>query len=171
MKLRMAASLVLATFALGCAGDDVEDGDELDTPAAMEAEPAPAPVDEFVEQTLEFMSVGGAPVTGEVEVDDDGNEVEADVVIRGSTAGAVHQGHIHAGRCSAVGAVVQALEPVTIGEDGEGTAENRIALPPATVLNGDHVVQYHEANGNPGAAVLCVDLPALSGSATTTTGM
>lgn len=168
---RMIAMLgVVALATSACAETEPDTGfDEV--PPATETTPgtettpdatATAP-DEMPEHTVAMEPVGGSMLTGQVEIDDDNGNTGIDVQVEGSTEGAVHQGHIHTGSCEAPGAVVQPLQPVTIGDDGEGTSENDLQLAYTTVTDGQHIVVFHQAGGNPGAPALCVAIPSHEG--------
>ena len=70
-----------------------------------------------------------------------------------------HSGHIHTGTCDAPGAVVVPLQDVTLA-NGTGTASSTIEVPLATVMNGQHIVQYHQGQGDSaGAPVVCGAIP------------
>ena len=155
------SALALALLVGACAGGDEEADTTLAmTPAADSMTPAPAPAS----NAIAFAPVGGATVTGEVEIDGDGAKTEVDVTIRNSVDGAVHQGHIHSGNCAAPGPIVAPLPAITIDGDRDGDADATLDLPTATVMNGQHIVAYHEAGGNPGATILCVAIPARTGT-------
>lgn len=73
-------------------------------------------------------------------------------------AGGVHQGHIHQGTCDSIGSVVVPLPPVTVA-GGSGTATSTVAVDAMQVMDGSHVVVYHQAGGNPGAPAVCGEIP------------
>lgn len=73
-------------------------------------------------------------------------------------AGGVHQGHIHEGRCDDIGGVVVPLPPVTVA-GGAGTASSSVAVDAMSVMDGNHVIVYHEAGGDPGSLVVCGEIP------------
>lgn len=70
-----------------------------------------------------------------------------------------HQGHIHRGTCDNLGGVVQPLQPVDAPQGGQGTSNSTVGIPPATVMNGQHIVVYHTVGGSPGAPVVCANIP------------
>ena len=149
----------LLPISLAACGPDT-DADDLDAgvPAAEPAPaPAPAPAPEAMRALL--MSTNNSAITGEIEVDAEGEQTAIKVRLLGSTANAVHQGHVHMGTCESPGEVVIALEPITIGEDGTGEMETTVAVAPTTAMDGQHIVVYHEAGGAPGAHVTCGVIP------------
>jgi hypothetical protein len=164
MKITSAlATLTLATFAAACAAEP--DAADDTVPPASETTPAPASTpDDMPDQTIDFTAIGDSQLAGDIDVDDEDGRTQIDVEIRNSTDGAVHQGHIHTGTCEAPGEVVIALEDVTVDGDGDGEAETTVDLPSATVMNGQHIVAYHEAGGAPGAPVLCAAIDAAPAS-------
>lgn len=162
-----AAAAVILPFALAACGpaDDtnLDTADDAGAPAATPAPTeTPAATTDMPATTLALAPVGGTALGGEVVIDDanDGQASEITVRLTGSTAGAVHQGHVHRGTCEAVAEVVQPLEPITIGEDGNGEATATVQIPTMTVADGSHIVVYHEADGQPGAPAACVAIPA-----------
>jgi hypothetical protein len=163
MKIARVLGILTAIALTGAAcADDADLDADLDTEPAAETTPAPAPVtpaDEMPDHTLTLQSLGGSGVTGEVEIDEDGDRLEVDVQLRNSTASAVHKGHIHTGTCDSPGEVVTPLEDITIGDDGEGSSENEVEVSMQTLAAGPHIVAYHEANGAPGAPVVCAAIP------------
>jgi hypothetical protein len=123
------------------------DGGPLTTPPA-------APMD--MDQRAQMQALQGSGVGGEVTVREMGNQTQVMVRLTGGTANATHPGHIHSGTCQNIGAVVQALEPITADASGAGTMTSTLDLPPATVMNGQHIVVYHGEGGNP---VACAAIP------------
>lgn len=152
-----AATLALTLVASACAGDDDAAGDlETQPPAAATQTPLPS-ADSMAGTTLAFTPVGGSALAGEVNIEEEGAGTKVEVKIRNSTDGAVHKGHIHTGTCSALGAPVAPLADVTIGGNREGEAETTVQLPMMTVMDGQHIVAYHAADGTP---VVCTAIPA-----------
>lgn len=161
------SAVAILPFALAACGP--ADDAELDTTedaGAPAATPAPAETPaasmDMPEMTTALAPVGTSTMGGEVVIDDanEGQASEVTVRITGSTADAVHQGHVHMGTCDALGAVVQPLDPITVGEDGNGEMTATVEIPTMTVANGSHIVVYHEANGQPGPPVVCAAIPA-----------
>lgn len=169
----LGALATVAFVATACADQPDADIDDLEIPPAAETSVPPAtppvqPADIMPAQTLAMNSVGGSQVTGDVEIDDQAGQLMVNVHLTNSSDGAVHQGHIHTGTCEAPGAVVQPLGEVTIGADGTGMSENTVTADITTLLDGQHVVAFHEAGGEPGATIVCAAIPAASASATPT---
>lgn len=160
---RAACSALALVLALGaCAGDDdAADRVATDTTLSTTTPAAPAPdAQDASANRIAFTPVGTSTLAGDISVEGDDNGSEIDVTIRNSTDGAVHKGHVHTGTCSAIGGVVAPLGDVTIDGDRDGDSETDLALPMATVMNGQHIVVYHEAGGTPGAPAVCVAIPA-----------
>lgn len=161
---RTACSTLAVALMLGaCAGgDDAADPVAGDT--TLSTTPVPAPVTTPGQGTaanrIAFTPVGGSTLAGDVGVDGDDNGTRIDVTIRNSADGAVHKGHVHSGTCSTIGGVVAPLDDVTVDGDREGNAQAQVQIPMATVMNGQHIVVYHEAGGTPGAPAVCVAIPA-----------
>ena len=109
-------------------------------------------------QTVAFQPVGAGGHTGEVMLHPMGQQTEIMVRLSGPQAG-VHQGHIHTGTCDNIGGVVQPLQPVDVPQGAQGTSTTSVSIPPSTVMNGQHVVVYHTAGGDPGAPVACANIP------------
>ena len=105
--------------------------------------------------------LGGSGVSGETTVapGDASGQTTVNVTLRAAGgAGGVHQGHIHSGTCTQIGGVVVPLPPVTVA-GGTGTATSSVAVDAMSVMDGAHVVVYHEAGGNPGSPVVCGEIP------------
>lgn len=155
-----AATIVLALLTAGCGSkDDAADDLEMQPPAAVTPAPGTMP-DSAASNAIAFTPVGGSTLAGDVDVEEEGSGTKVEVSIRNSADGAVHKGHIHSGTCAAPGAVVAPLGDIRIDGDRNGESETTLQLPMMTVMNGQHIVAYHEAGGNPGAPVLCVAIPA-----------
>jgi hypothetical protein len=105
-------------------------------------------------QTVAFTPVGAGGHTGDVMVHPSGDQTQIMVRLSGPQSG-THQGHIHSGTCDNIGSVVQPLEPVDVPQGAQGTSNSTVNIPPATVMNGQHIVVYHTAGGSPGAPVAC----------------
>lgn len=158
---RVFGALAVVTLAAAACADQAEMDEEI--PPAEETttpEVLPEPQEDFESQTIQLSGVGDSPITGDVEIDDEDGRTTLNVHLRGSTAGSVHKGHVHTGTCDAPGEAVAPLADITIGDNGEGTSENDLDLPMMTVMNGQHIVAYHEAGGDPGAPVVCAAIPA-----------
>jgi hypothetical protein len=160
----LSLALVLPFALAACApADDEAPVDEAGAPAETPAPTTPpAATTGMDEMQAAFTPIGESTLGGEVRIDDenDGQATRVAVTITGSTAGAVHQGMIHSGTCDAPGGVVAQLDPITIGEDGTGTATTTANVATMTVANGSHIVVYHAADGSPGAPVVCAAIPA-----------
>ena len=120
----------------------------------------PATPDLSTPMTAQFTALNNSGIGGDIQVSGEAEQTRVVVQLTGSTANGVHQGHVHTGTCEAPGANVIALQPVTIGADGTGRSESTVAVAPMTAMNGQHIVMFHEANGQPGAPVACAAIPA-----------
>lgn len=180
------AALPLALAACGGGDEETAAGGAADTTSVMasgdsgttSAVPAaPMPGDsgmsgaQAMAAAVTMNAVGGSGVTGQASFMAHGtNEtmVTVNLTAQGSTT---HAGHIHQGTCDNIGSVVAPLQPVTLA-NGTGSSNSTVPVALGTVMNGQHVVSYHQnAGDNPGAPVVCGQIPAQQGGgATGTTG-
>ncbi len=153
----LALPLVLLLGA--CGADETEETEiVIEEPATMApAAEAPAGGMGGMGVTAQMAEAGGSGAGGEVTVTDRGAETEVMVRLTGTEGGGTHPGHIHAGTCAAPGEVVQPLTEITTDATGTGTMTTTVAVAPASVMDGQHVVQYHQAGGGPGIA--CAAIP------------
>lgn len=168
---RLCVFSVLALAA--CGGGDAEvaeggaDTTAVVTPSAEVAPAAPAaPMDTAMAgqssaaNSVQMMALNNSGVTGQTQVMAHGEgETMVTVNFMGQGSG-THPGHIHSGTCDNLGPVVVPLESVTMA-DGTGTSTSTVKVPLATVMNGQHVVNFHAGSGeNPMAPVSCGPIPA-----------
>lgn len=102
--------------------------------------------------------VNNSNYAGEVSLNAAGEQTQVVVRMTAPTAG-THQGHIHSGRCASPGGVVAPLEPITTDASSGGSSTSTVSVPIGTVMNGQHIVQYHQRGGSSGAPVACADIP------------
>lgn len=162
------AALPLALAACG-GGDEVEpvEGEGVvieGEPAVPTVDPLPLPADTASMaggnmQNIPLQALGGAPVSGSVQVSEAGAGTQLMLMVSGAGAAGTHAAHIHTGTCDSLGGVVAPLEPVTTDASGAGTSTSTVQVPMNTVMNGQHIVAVHEAGGDPGAPVACAAIP------------
>lgn len=158
--LRLFGAFALAGLVGACAPET--ETDEFETePATETPAPVPAPAEpaDEMDQPIQMNPIGASQVTGEVRLEEEDGGMQVTVHLRNSTDGAVHKGHIHSGTCDSPGAAVAPLQDITIGSNGEGESESDVEVPMATLMDGQHIVAYHEANADPGAPVVCAAIP------------
>jgi hypothetical protein len=115
-------------------------------------------------------AVGNSGVTGQAQFMDHGQGQTMVTVSLTAQGNSTHSGHIHKGTCDAPGQVVAPLQDVTLA-NGTGSSSSTVAVPLATLMNGQHIVAYHQSSGgNPGAPVVCGQIPAQSAGASGSTG-
>jgi hypothetical protein len=117
--------------------------------------------------TVQMAAIGNSGVSGTAQLMEHGaGQTMVTVNLTGSGSGA-HPGHIHSGTCENLGAVVAPLQAVE-RTNGNGTSTSTVDVPLATVMNGQHVVNFHAGAGdNPMAPVACAQIPAQGGGGTT----
>jgi hypothetical protein len=105
--------------------------------------------------SVQMMALNNSGVTGTTRVMAHGEgETMVTVNLMGQGSG-THPGHIHSGTCDNLGPVVVPLESLTMA-GGNGTSTSTVKVPLATVMNGQHVVNFHAGSGeNPMAPVAC----------------
>lgn len=166
-RLWVLATLPLALAACGGDADDenaVDDGVVVTGDTALVTEPAPMPGADAgtTPTTVPMNPVGGSSVSGQMEVMAHGEgQTMVSVTLNGPAgASSTHSGHIHEGTCDSLGSVVVPLQDVTL-QNGTGMAASTVDVPASTVMNGQHIVAYHEGSGeSPGAGVVCGAIPA-----------
>jgi hypothetical protein len=137
-------------------GPDTRDEPAADMPAVPATEQQPAAVTDF---TAEMIALDGSATRGSIYIDTRGDSPVISVALRGADEG-VHQGHIHTGTCAQPGGAVVPLEPVETNAAGNGESISEVGIPADSLLNGQHIIVFHEAGGTPGAAVVCGEIPA-----------
>jgi hypothetical protein len=103
----------------------------------------------------------GSNITGtaEVEEEDKGKTTEAEISIKGATAGAELPWHVHVGKCGSKGAVVgagSAYPALKVKEDGSAKAEAKLDIPAPT--SGEYYVNVHKSATDLKTIVSCGDL-------------
>lgn len=111
--------------------------------------------------TVQLMAVNQSDHTGEATLTTMGEQTQVMVQLTGPTD-RTHPGHIHTGTCDNPGPVVVPLEEITTA-DGTGMATATVDVPIATVMNGQHIVQYHDPAG--GQPIACGNIPQMTGAA------
>lgn len=157
-RLLSLAAVPLVMLACAPADDDVdvlEDDAAFEEPMVMEE---PGAMMDMDMQTMDFMALGDMGHTGQVQVMPMGMQTQIMVTLSGPEAGA-HMGHIHQGTCDNLGSVVVPLETVDVMDGAPGTSTSTVDIPAETVMNGQHVVAYHVAGGEPGQPVVCANIP------------
>jgi hypothetical protein len=154
-------SLVLGGAALLMAGgcspaDEPRDGTAQPEMVAQEGAPTTVGEDDVV--TAQMVALEGSGVTGEVHVEPANGGSLVRVMLTGAPQG-VLQGHIHGGTCMERTRALMPLEPVTTDPAGSGESMTTLDVAIETLLDGNHIVVYHEAGGAPGASVVCGELP------------
>lgn len=157
---RNAWLLAFAPFVLAaCAAPDTAEDAETAAEEAPAAEAPPVtPAPEPATHMAQFTALNESGTTGQVEIRAVGVGTELRVTLTGATEG-VHQGMVHAGTCEAPGEVIAQLQPITVDATGIGEATSEVTAALNTVMDGNHVVIYHEAGGEPGAPVTCATIP------------
>ena len=153
-------SLVTAVpfFAAACAAPDNQEDAMEDTESAQETA-APMPPAPPLPILVQFTPLNESGILGDVEVSANGESSNVRVTLRSSQPEVTHQGHIHMGTCEEPGSVMAPLNAITTDAAGTGTTTSTVALPVATVANGQHIVLYHQAGGEPGTPVVCAAIP------------
>jgi hypothetical protein len=128
----------------------------FDSAAETPGEPLPTMDDVVV--TTALMPLEGSGVIGTVEIDGTGAQPVVTVTLTGATEGTL-QGHIHGGTCADRTGAIMPLEPVEADASGSGQSTTTVDIPLATLMDGRHIVVYHEAGGSPGASVACAEIP------------
>lgn len=179
-RLWVVAAIPLALTACGGGGEAAEGG--ADSVAAPSAETGstttpPAPADtgmggaQAMGGAVTMNAVGGSGVTGQAQFMDHGQGQTMVTVNLAGQGSSTHSGHIHQGTCDALGSVVAPLQDVTLA-NGTGTSTSTVQVPLATVMNGQHVVAYHQGQGaNAGAPVVCGQIPAQQAGGSTSPAM
>lgn len=162
MKLGRICALVAVPFALAACGtdepaDDVAVVPQTTPPATME--PAAPTTGAGMDMSLTMSALNNSGVTGQGTITPMGGETQVMVMLNAAAGGTTHQGHVHQGTCDSPGSVVQPLEPITLDGTGSGSMTATAPLDPNTVMNGQHIIVYHEAGGNPGAPIVCGAIP------------
>ncbi|HEV2146677.1 MAG TPA: CHRD domain-containing protein [Longimicrobiaceae bacterium] len=107
------------------------------------------------ENTVQLNPVGNSGVSGQAMLSDMNGQTQVRVTLTGAKG--THQGHIHQGTCDSPGPPVAPLEPVDATGGSSSTAT--VQVPMSTVMNGQHIIAYHEVGGNPGATIVCGSIP------------
>ncbi|HEX8431547.1 MAG TPA: hypothetical protein VF625_09675 [Longimicrobium sp.] len=109
--------------------------------------------------TVQMMALNNSGVTGQAQIAEHAaGETMIMVTLTGPGSG-THPGHIHSGTCDNLGPVVVPLESVTIA-NGTGNSSSTAKVPLATVMNGQHVVNFHVGSGeNPMTPAVCGAIP------------
>lgn len=169
------ALLPLAAACGGEAGEEVGEPDNVavlpSTQAPVAATPAAPTTDgTLVPSGAEHMAlggnkislqqVGGSGVTGEATFSAQGEGTMVMVTLMNAPQGP-HSGHIHQGTCESPGQIVAPLQDVTIpAANGTGSSHSTAEVSISAVMNGQHIVAYHERAGdNPGAPIVCGSIP------------
>ena len=158
----MLAALPFALAACGDADDDaMDDGDVMVDSSTMTVPPVSEPAPSAMGGAVALNAVGESGVTGEAQLmDQGGTQTSVNVTLNGpADASGSHAGHVHEGTCDALGAVMAPLQNVEMA-NGTGMSSSTVDIPLATVMNGQHVIAFHEAGGSPGAPVVCGAIPA-----------
>jgi hypothetical protein len=176
MMIRLKRTWLLAALPLAlaaCGGDEVVETVEGEgvviegEGAVPTVDPMPMPADTGAMaaggmaggQTIPLQAIGGAPVSGSVQVSEAGAATQVMLMVSGTGAAGTHAAHIHTGTCDSPGGVVAPLESVTTDASGAGSSTSTVEVPMNTVMNGQHIVAVHEAGGDPGAPVACAAIP------------
>lgn len=157
----IALPLLMVLAACGDAGEDSAGGlaDRAMPESAIPDTPVDAAMgmDQFGGgQTVLMEPLQDSGVGGEVTITGRGDQVEIMVRLTGTPPESTHPGHVHTGRCTSIGAVVQPLESITTDAVGTGTMTTTVEIPPMTLMDGQHIVVYH---GNGGAPITCAAIP------------
>lgn len=160
--LLLAVPLALAA----CVADEPADDTAMADIEAPAADMPPPPLDTDMGMAGDTMAGMGSRiainalndsgVSGNVELTPEGSGTRVMVSLTGAPAGA-HKGHIHEGTCANLGAVVQPLDDI----QASGSSTTTVNIPSATVMNGQHVIAYHTAGGDPGQPIACAAIPAM----------
>jgi hypothetical protein len=167
MKISRLMALALAPLLLTACEEQAEETGEM--AESIAAAPDANAGQEFALDTVgeegmqaafALNELNGSGVTGEATLAPAGTDRSSVTITLNSPAddGATHQGHIHTGRCDAMGTVVVPLPPVMIS-GGTGTATSTVAVDAMTVMDDGHIVLYHEAGGQPGRPLVCGEIP------------
>lgn len=155
---RLAVPAAVVAVLVNTACGDGTDRTDVDSPMpATEIQPA-APRD----VTAELVSLTDQPAGGSIYIDGAGEDPVISASLRGAEEG-IHHGHVHRGTCAEPGAALAPLQSIDTGADGSGESITTVDIPFATLTDGSHVVVYHEANGTPGAPIVCAAIPAQTG--------
>ena len=163
----MLYALPLALAACGGGAEAGAEGEADTTAVVVPAAPAPAAPAEGAmagpaapAPGVQMTALNNSGVTGTAQVMAHGEgESMVTVTLQGPGSG-THPGHVHSGTCDNLGPVVVPLESVTMAS-GTGTSTSTLKVPMATVMNGQHVVNFHAGSGdNPMAPVSCGAIPA-----------
>ena len=105
--------------------------------------------------------VSGSKITGQAELEgkDKDKSSEAEISIKGATAGAELPWHVHTGKCGSSGGIVgdpKAYALLKVDKKGEAKGEAKLAI--ATPESGDYHVNVHKSAAEMGTIVSCGDL-------------
>jgi hypothetical protein len=163
MKLARICALVAVPVALAACGSDDRTTDDVAiapaTPTMDAGRPAAPMNGAGMDMSVNMSPVGNSGVTGQATVTAMGSDTQLMVTLNAPAGGTTHQGHVHEGTCDSPGAVVQALDPITLDGSGNGSMTRTVQIDSNTVMNGRHIIAYHEAGGNPGAPIVCGAIP------------
>ena len=103
----------------------------------------------------------GSSITGTAEFEgkDKDKHSEAEISIKGGTAGAELPWHVHSGKCGTGGAIVgpaTAYKPLKVDKDGSAKGEAKLDI--ATPMSGDYSVNVHKSAAEEKTIVACGDL-------------
>jgi hypothetical protein len=107
--------------------------------------------------TINLQPLNDSGVTGEATFTSTGDQTQVVLRVTGAPANSTHPAHIHTGSCENQGGVAAPLESVSVDASGTGTSTSTVSIPLATVMDGQHYVQAHQAGG--GQPITCGDIP------------
>ncbi|HVH11454.1 MAG TPA: hypothetical protein VM759_00310 [Longimicrobium sp.] len=136
-------------------------------PPAATTPAAPLPADtgmgaaQGLGSAVTMNAVGNSGTTGEAHFSEHSpTQTMVRATLSGQGTGA-HGGAIHQGTCESPGTAVAPLQDITLA-NGTGTSSSTIDVPLATVMNGQHVVVFHQGQGTSGPAIACGAIPMMT---------
>lgn len=107
-----------------------------------------------MESRIQLNPLNNSGHSGEATLNPMGDRMQVTVRLN-APSDRTHPGHIHQGTCDPLGEAVIPLESVTT-QGGTGTSTSTVNIQPSTVMNGQHVINYHAPDGTP---VACGSIP------------